>query len=440
MQESFSANGTIAEQAAVPDGYSEEMQEIMGRMPSWIIRQGVIIIGCLLLVIFTAAWFFRYPDIITSRVVISFDNPPIKLYARSSAPIQKLFVRNNQQVKQDELLCIFNNSADYSDVKRVAITANMIDTTIDIYSIINSISLPAGLQLGELQPAYIELAQAVQQYQFFISHNSYKAKMNHLLKQAEYQSLLANELDKKGIMLREQLELQRSRFNIDSILLKEKVVSKVEYEDTRSRFLDQQMNTDANYSNILQSKLQEKEYEKNISETALQLQSDENTYQRKVHDAATKFKGSYSQWSQQYLIKSPSDGTVSFFKYWKENQFVQSGDGVMMLIPNAQNYIVRGDVSSAGVGKIKPGQEVLIKLSAYPYEEYGMLSGEVAELSRVAMDSTFTLEIKLKKGLVTNANKTLPPEPQLTGNGEILTEDKSILQRLFENVFGKMRR
>jgi len=440
MPENNVINGSPINLEPVEEAYSEDMQEVMGRMPSWMIRRGTVMIGCLLICVFVGAYFFKYPDIITSRVVISFDNPPIKLFARASAPIQKLLVSNNHQVKKDELLCILTNSADYHDVVQVATIAHMIDTTISIYGIMGAINLPSGLQLGELQPEYIELAQAIQQYQFFLSHNSYKTKMKHLVKQAEYQALLATELDKKGYMLREQLDLQKSRFNIDSILLKEKVVSKVEYEATKSKFLDQKMSTDANYSNILQSKLQQKEYEKNISETELQLQSDEHTYQRKVHDAATKFKGSYAQWSQNYLIKSPSDGTVSFFKYWKENQFVQSGDGVMMLIPNAQSYIVRGDVNTVGVGKIKPGQEVLIKLSAYPYEEYGMLSGEVAELSRVAMDSTFTLEITLKKGLVTNANKTLPPEPQLTGIGEVLTEDKSILQRIFENVYGKIHR
>jgi hypothetical protein len=66
--------------------------------------------------------------------------------------------------------------------------------------------------------------------------------------------------------------------------------------------------------------------------------------------------------------------------------------------------------------------------------------GKVISRSAVAMDSTFLLEIELEKGLTTNAGKVIPAQPQLDGIGEILTEDKSVLQRLFEKVYGKWRR
>lgn len=112
----------------------------------------------------------------------------------------------------------------------------------------------------------------------------------------------------------------------------------------------------------------------------------------------------------------------------------------MMVTPPTQNYVARGEIGVDRSGKIEAGQKVLIKLVAYPFEEYGMLRGTVISRSTVAMDSTFLIEIKMEEGLNTNAGKTIPAQPQLYATGEIMTEDKSVLQRLFEKVYGKWRR
>jgi hypothetical protein len=52
--------------------YSKEVQDILGRMPSWIFRNGNVMIAILLLVLIAGSWFFRYPDIITAPVVIKY--------------------------------------------------------------------------------------------------------------------------------------------------------------------------------------------------------------------------------------------------------------------------------------------------------------------------------------------------------------------------------
>lgn len=46
---------------------SEEVQEIMGRIPSWIERWGITVIGLLLIVILTGAVLFPYPDKLTGQ-------------------------------------------------------------------------------------------------------------------------------------------------------------------------------------------------------------------------------------------------------------------------------------------------------------------------------------------------------------------------------------
>lgn len=49
---------------------SEEVQDIMGRMPPWILRWGITIIAFVLLTMIAGACFFRYPKALTGHIVI----------------------------------------------------------------------------------------------------------------------------------------------------------------------------------------------------------------------------------------------------------------------------------------------------------------------------------------------------------------------------------
>ncbi|RAJ08612.1 multidrug resistance efflux pump [Chitinophaga skermanii] len=420
--------------------HSEEVQEIMGKMPNWIIRRGIILVGLILLCLFTGAYFFKYPDVIPARVLISFANPPVKIIARNSLPIQNLLVENNEVVKTGQILCVLENAADYADVLRIAVMTDQVDSALSLRVTIESLQLPVGLQLGELQSQYTELQQSIAAYQFFLHHNTYRAKISALQKQSAYYGELNSVLGQKENILQEQYRIQQNRFAADSSLVQDRVISRNEFNESRKRILDHEMNTKDNKSNIIQNNLQQTEYEKNISETAMQLQNEENSYEQKIRDAAKRFKGAYSEWKQRYILESPMNGQVSFFKIWKSHQFVQAGEGIMMVTPPTDNYIARGDISIVRAGKIVAGQRVLIKLPAYPFEEYGMLRGHVVSRSNVAMDSTYSIEISLDNKLITSAGKEIPQQPQLFGEAEIITENKSVLTRLFEKIYGNIRR
>jgi Multidrug resistance efflux pump len=419
---------------------SEDVQEIMGRMPSWIIRWGITLMAIVFAIVIIGSYFFNYPDIIAARITISSINPPVKLISRNSLPIGKIFVGNGEDVAAGQVLCILSNTANYDQIEEIASLCKQVDTIVNLRTFSNNINLPTQVNLGELQSNYISLFQALQEYKFFLSHNSYGTKINHLAEQSGYQSRLSQELQKKDIRLKEQLNIQQQRFSTDSVLVADMVMSKLEYENARKDLLSQQMNTDGNYSTILQSKLQEKEIQKNISETSIELQTQENELQQKIRDAAKLFNGTYAQWEQNYVMRTPVAGKVAFFKFWKENQFVQAGDAVMVVTPSVQEYVARGEIGVVGAGKVKPGQKVIIRLLAYPYEEFGSLDGTLTSRSTVALDSTFAIEISLGNRLKTNAAQVIPDQPQLEGIAEIMTENKSVLQRLFENLYGKRRR
>lgn len=419
---------------------SEEVQEIMGRMPSWIIRRGITLMAIIILVLFIGAYFFKYPDVIPAAVTISSGNPPVAIVARNNLPINKLLVENNEDVNAGQMLGVLNNPANYTEVEQIAVLTSQIDTCISLKKFIENNPLPQNLNLGELQSGYVTLALAIQDYLFFIRHNSYKEKISQLHDETAFQQKLLRELKEKGTKMGQQLAIQQNRFNTDSSLVAATIMSRVEYEDARKSLLDRKITTEGNYSSILQNQLQQNQLAATISETQTQWLTDKNDLEQKIRQAARQFNGAYVQWEQNYVLRSPVAGKVTFFKYWKENQFVHAGETVMIVTPPVQGFVVRGMIGLAGAGKIKPGQKVLIRLFAYPYQEYGSINGTVISRSPVAMDSIFSIQIKLSQGLHTNAGIYIPPQPQLTGTAQILTDDKSVLQRLFDKIYGENRR
>ncbi len=62
---------------------SEEVQEIMGQMPGWALRWGITGVLVAVVLLLLASWFIRYPDTIDARVVLTTQNPPAPIIART---------------------------------------------------------------------------------------------------------------------------------------------------------------------------------------------------------------------------------------------------------------------------------------------------------------------------------------------------------------------
>jgi multidrug efflux pump subunit AcrA (membrane-fusion protein) len=81
---------------------SESVQDILTRPPHWMIRWGnTIIFGCLTMVLLMS-YFIKYPEFIPAPVIVTSQNPPEKIQARTNSKIEKIFIKNGQEVKKEE--------------------------------------------------------------------------------------------------------------------------------------------------------------------------------------------------------------------------------------------------------------------------------------------------------------------------------------------------
>jgi HlyD family secretion protein len=92
-----------------------------------------------------------------------------------------------------------------------------------------------------------------------------------------------------------------------------------------------------------------------------------------------------------------------------------------------------GSFSVAKAGKLKVNNKVIIKLHAYPYREYGSIDGVVDKISDFPIEGMYAVKIRLPKKLKTGYDKKIIFKQRLSGDAELITENRSLLSRVFSN-------
>jgi hemolysin D len=86
-------------------------------------------------------------------------------------------------------------------------------------------------------------------------------------------------------------------------------------------------------------------------------------------------------------LTAPQDGIVKSLAT-TVGAVVQPGAVVMTLVPKDEQLFADVSINNEDVGFVQIGQKVHIKLSAYPFQKYGMLTGTIQHISADANDST----------------------------------------------------
>lgn len=128
---------------------------------------------------------------------------------------------------------------------------------------------------------------------------------------------------------------------------------------------------------------------------------------------------------------TPSDGKLSYNEIWKENQNINAGDKVFSVVAEkAGGTIGKVKLPVTSSGKVHIGQRVNIRLTGYPYMEFGFLTGEVASISLLSYEDNYTATVNLPSTLQTSYNHRLEFQGELPGTAEIMTDERSFTARL----------
>jgi multidrug resistance efflux pump len=409
---------------------SESVQDILTQPPHWMIRWGNSIIFIIILLILLMSYIIRYPEFIPAPIVVTSQNPPEKLEARINSKIEKILIKDHQQVHKNEVLIVMQSAANYKDVLKLkklidSLTSNQL-ASFPIYE-------ASHFKLGELQGDYNSFAKAFQDEALFTRLQPY-APENLAANQSlsEYRIRMATTKQQKNLE-KAKYDLTKKNYQRSQELYNQGVIAAVELENEKIKYLQAQQNLENITISLSQMEEGISNLNKTKSGTAINTEKDKITYSSQTLQLLEQLRKSLIQWEQNYLIVSNTEGVASFQQFLGENQFVKSGDAILSILPeNKEKLVGRMSVPATNSGKIISGEKVLIKLDNYRYQEYGIVEGKVQNISLSPdKDGNYYVDVLLPKGLKTSYNKTLVFDKELKGNAEIVTQDLRLIERFF---------
>jgi HlyD family secretion protein len=414
---------------------SEEVQEIMGFIPHWIIRWGLTLIFMVVTFLIIGSWFFRYPDIIPSTIVVTTENPPANLVARSSGKITELYVQDKQEVREGESIAIIENSTNHRHLFELKEELDAMSSFFTDYDTPLTGQFDKNYSLGELQSTYAAFLKSYADYKHFIELNYHQKKINSTRAEITRHKLMREQFKLQDKIMEQELKIGRDQYQRAKELLDKGIISKSDLDIAKSTYLQKEYATKTAKTNLANKEIQINQLEQNIMELELQFRENKTKFQLTLSQAYENLMGRIAQWEQTYLLKAPISGTVTFTKFWSINQNVTVGDRVVTIIPEEGGKIIGKVVMPIrGSGKVKVGQRVNIKFANFPHMDYGIVTGIIKSKSLVSADNFYSLEVDLPNGLLTSYGENLEFSQEMQGTAEIITEDIRLLERIFKPI------
>lgn len=417
---------------------SEEVQEVMGKIPPWILRQGITILFIIVLVLLIGSWFFKYPDVITADMTLTGRYPVAQIVSRSSGKISELYVNDGQDINENMPLAIIENPATTTDVlflkqliQKQAQNPDSILHSIK-YDVKDKVNESSELSLGEIQSSYTSFLTSLHEYENHYSLNYYAKKIAATKEQInKYRTYYKNQQRQQQVV-EEQYQLAAQQYNRDSTLHTRGVLSPSEHETAKATFLQNRYTLESGYASLENLLIQIGEMETNLLDMELQQAEKESVLIQNYQTNLEQLINAINSWELNYCLISPIAGTITFTKYWNENQFIQVGENVFTIVPSEKDELIgKASLPIQRSGKVKTGQRVIIRFANFPDQEFGIVNGAVNTISLVPMENNYQVDIALPNGLTTNYKKVLPVTYEMKATAEIVTEDISLLERLF---------
>lgn len=408
--------------------HSEDLQEIITKPPSWLMKWGISSILITILLFLGISIFIRYPELVNATLKFNTIRAPKVIVARSNGNISKLLVKDESWVELNTDVAYLESTSDHMQVLKVLNELKKFrESRSNIYQLEKILS-PSELNLGELQGSF---------HNFYLAYLNFKAvnqkgifDQRRKILQAELSNIdkQKHHIQQSFNLQLQELALAEAEFEKYRILADKKIISPIELQQKEAQLLakrqaiPQMENNIINNQGILLSKNRE------LSDMDNQIIEEE----KKFIQALNSFISEGDNWKKQFVLTAPVSGKLIYNSFLQENQIVKTGEELFYINPNNNEYYGEMFISQSNSSKIKRGQKVIIKVQSYPYQEYGYLYGKITYISDIPVrDSVFFSRVGLIR---TNQDSLIKLKPGILADAEIITEDQSVFKRIWLNL------
>lgn len=291
--------------------YSEELQDIMGRIPGWVIRWGVTMIFLIFLTVVGLSFFVRYPKVIEAPIVLTTINPPADLMAKSTGKIEIFLVKDNDPVYKYSVIAILLNTANYRDVLLLEKQLKIYGENWDNY-VGPVFTEQHNINAGEMQSYFSQFAKACKLYKHYLEVAYVPKKLALLREQINIQRANYENQKSQMALLGKEMELEKISLARDSVIYSLQAMTMSDYQRSQQNMMQKESALIGQRSSIAQTESSILANEGQLVELNIQYENDITNMILQLTESRAQLLSQINLWKDRYLVTSPINGRITF--------------------------------------------------------------------------------------------------------------------------------
>lgn len=248
-------------------------------------------------------------------------------------------------------------------------------------------------------------------------------------------------VSKQG-QFRNSLELLRQEIRMSEPLVADGAVSPVEVLRLKRAEVESRGQLEATGLAIPRAEAAIKEVERKIDETRGRFRSEALTQLNEVRTDLSKIESTGRALEDRVnrtLVTSPVRGIVKQLLVNTIGGVIQPGSDMVEIVPIDDTLLVEARIRPQDIAFLHPGQEAVVKFTAYDYTIYG---GMKAKLEQIGADtvtdeegnSFYLIKLRTEKSHLGTDERPLLIIPGMVTSVDIITGKKSVLSYLLKPI------
>ena len=246
-----------------------------------------------------------------------------------------------------------------------------------------------------------------------------------------------------------RLASSRNEFQRAEELFRDKFYSESKLIEFRNNVLDQQVKLES-------ARRQRSAVARELSATQAELPTVEMKVETQIdqlrRQASELQQGSVQEEAKrENIIRAPLAGVLTNIAATR-GEAVAADAPLAVVVPKGGGMHAQLLVPTRAIGFVQPGQEVVLRYDAFPFQRFGQYRGTVERVSRTVWSTgekvgpvtvkepVYRVDVKLESQHVLSGDQKLDLRPGMSVNADILQEKRRVWEWVFEPVLSLKER
>ncbi|MEG1042536.1 MAG: HlyD family type I secretion periplasmic adaptor subunit [Pseudomonas sp.] len=250
------------------------------------------------------------------------------------------------------------------------------------------------------------------------------------------------EFSSKQAQYRNSLQLLRQEISMSEPLVAQGAISQVEVLRLKRAEVENRGQLDATSLAIPRAESAIKEVERKIDETRGKFRSDALTQLNEARTDLSKAQATGKALDDRVnrtLVTSPVRGIVKQLLVNTVGGVIQPGSDLVEIVPLDDTLLVEARIRPQDIAFLHPGQEAMVKFTAYDFTIYGGLKAKLEQIGADTItdeekNTFYVIKLRTERSHLGTDDKPLLIIPGMVASVDIITGKKSVLSYLLKPI------